>query len=77
MPTTITHRRTNIVTLATGETVAAHCKPDDIALVEEKGGWWVHFVGEDGASDTYDEPYPTYNQALWAAKAAAEFSSSL
>lgn len=77
MPNTITHRRINIVTLAPGESIAAHCAPDDIALLQDEGGWWVHFVGEDGMSDTYDAPFESYNQALWTAKAAAEFSSSL
>jgi len=77
MPTTIVHRRINIVTLGPEESIAAHCAPDDIALVQEGSGWWVHFVGEDGTSDTYDEPFDSYNKALWAAKAAAEFTSSL
>lgn len=77
MPTTIIHRRVNIVTLAPGESIAAHCAPDDIALIQEEDGWWVHFVGEGGASDTYDAPFDSHNKAVWAAKAAAEFSSSL
>lgn len=77
MPTTIIHRRVNIVTLGPGESIAAHCVEDDIALIQEGDGWWVHFVGEDGASDTYDAPFGSYNEAVWAAKAAAEFSSSL
>ncbi|HEY4542175.1 MAG TPA: hypothetical protein VIG66_07380 [Noviherbaspirillum sp.] len=77
MPNTIVHRRINIVTLAPDESIAAHCAPDDIALVPEGEGWWVHFVGEDGSSDTYDQPFGSYNEALWAAKAAAEFTSSL
>ncbi|TCS37503.1 hypothetical protein EDC30_104307 [Paucimonas lemoignei] len=76
MATTIKHRRTNIVTLEDGDTIAATCAPDDIALVAEHDGWWIHFVGEDGSVESYDEPYPTYNQALWAAKAAAEYSSA-
>jgi hypothetical protein len=77
MPTITVHRRINIVTLAPGESIAAHCAPDDIALIQDDGGWWVHFVGVEGASDTYDAPFESYNQALWTAKAAAEFSSSL
>lgn len=76
MPTSICHFRVNIVTLEPDETIAGHCKSGDIALLQDERGWWTHFVGEDGRSDTYDEPFPTYNQALWAAKAAAEFSSA-
>lgn len=77
MPTVITHRRIKIVTLAPGENISAHCKPDDIALLQDTHGWWVHFVDEHGASDTYDAPFETYEKALWTAKAAAEFTSSL
>lgn len=76
MATTIRHRSTNIVTLEEEETIADTCAPGDIVLVAEHDGWWVHFVGEDGSVESYDEPYPTYNQALWAAKAAAEYASS-
>lgn len=76
MATTIRHRSTDIVTLEEGERIADKCVPGDIALVQENGGWWTHFIGEDGSVDSYDEAYPTYNQALWAAKAAAEYSSS-
>lgn len=77
MSTTIVHRRIKIVTLDPGESIAAHCAPEDIALVQEGNGWWVHFVGEDGVSDTYDAPFGSYKEAVWAAKAAAEFTSSL
>lgn len=76
MATTIRHRRTAIVTLEEGESIADKCVPGDIALVQENGGWWAHFIGDDGSIDSYDEAYPTYNQALWAAKAAAEYASS-
>lgn len=76
MPNIITHRRINIVTLAPGETIAEHCVPDDIALLEDEAGWWVHFVSEGGASDTYDAAFDSYNKALWTAKAAAEFTAS-
>jgi hypothetical protein len=62
------------VTLAAGESIADHCSPGDIALVQDDADWWTHFVGEDGAVDSYDEPFPSYNKALWTAKAAAEFS---
>lgn len=75
MPTVITHRRINIVTLGQGESIAEHCRTGDIAIVEDQAGWWTHFVGENGEFDSYDEPFDSYNKALWAAKAAAEFSS--
>lgn len=75
MPRIITHRRINIVTLEPGETIAEHCVPEDIALMQDAAGWWVHFVGEDGQSDGYDAPFDSYNKAMWTAKAAAEFSA--
>jgi len=70
----IKHRGVNIVTLAAGEAIAEHCRDGDIALVQDAAGWWTHFVGADGAVDSYDAPFPSYNKALWTAKAAAEFS---
>lgn len=76
MANTIRHRSTDIVTLEEGERIADQCVPGDIALVQENGGWWTHFIGEDGSVESYDKAYPTYNQALWAAKAAAEYTSS-
>jgi len=72
--TVIKHRKTRIVTLAEGEAIAGHCRAGDIALVQDGAGWWTHFVGEDGAVDSYDAPFASYNKALWTAKAAAEFS---
>lgn len=75
MASTIRHRRVNIVTLAAGESIAEHCRPGDIAIVQQDDGWWTHFVGEAGQTDTYDAPFPSYNKALWTAKAAAEFAS--
>jgi len=71
----ITHRGIRIVTLEPEETVADFCKEGDIALVEEDDGWWTHFVGPDGETDSYDTPFESYNKALWTAKAAAEFSA--
>jgi len=62
------------VTLAAGEAIADHCRAGDIVLVQDDADWWTHFVGEDGAVDSYDQPFPSYNKALWTAKAAAEFS---
>jgi hypothetical protein len=75
MSTVITHRRINIVTLKHGESIADHCRSGDIAIVQDKIGWWTHFVGEGGMFDSYDAPFDSYNKALWAAKAAAEFSA--
>jgi hypothetical protein len=73
MPTVVRHRKVNIVVLAAGETIAAHCKGGDIAITAAPEGWWTSFVAADGGVDSYDEPYASYNEALWAAKAAAEF----
>jgi hypothetical protein len=75
MPTTIKHRNTHIVTLEAGETIADQCRPGDIAIVAAADGWWTHFVGENGDVDSYDLPFDTYNRAVWAAKAAAEFDA--
>jgi hypothetical protein len=75
MPTIIQHRSINIITLHPGETVAEQCRPGDIALVPDGDQWWTDFVGENGQVDRYDAPFDSYNQALWTAKAAAEFSA--
>ncbi len=69
----IRHRQINIVVLGVGEDLFAHCKPRDIAIVPDDTGWWTKFIDADGNVDSYDIPYPSYNAALWAAKAAAEF----
>jgi hypothetical protein len=73
MATIINHRNVNIITLEPGETIEEHCSPGDIALVQTDEGWWTKFVGEDGQVDSYDTPFASYNESLWAAKAAAEF----
>ncbi|OGB25007.1 MAG: hypothetical protein A3I66_03195 [Burkholderiales bacterium RIFCSPLOWO2_02_FULL_57_36] len=75
MSTVIQHRNINIVTLLQGETVSAQCGPGDIALVQDADGWWTNFVGDNGEVDSYDQPFDSYNKALWTAKAAAEFSA--
>ena len=77
MPSVILHCRINILTLAPGEDIPSHCKAEDIALLQDEQGWWVHFVGEGGTSESYDVAFGSYNEALWAAKAAAEFNASL
>lgn len=70
------HRRVNIVQLSADEPIAAHCKPGDIALVAGADGWSLHFLTADGAIDSYDRPYASEKEALWAAKAAAEYGFS-
>lgn len=73
MATVVRHRKTNIVVLDEGEPIGQHCGPGDIAICAGADGWWTSFVAADGSIDSYDRPYPSYNEALWAAKAAAEF----
>jgi len=73
MATVVKHRGVNIVVLEPDEAIAGHCKPGDIAISAAPDGWWTHFIGEQGQVDSYDQPYATYKEALWAAKAAAEF----
>jgi hypothetical protein len=75
MATIVRHRKVNIVILGEGEQIADLCHPGDIAINHADDGWWASFIAEDGAIDSYDIPYPTYNEALWAAKAAAEFGT--
>jgi hypothetical protein len=76
MATVITHRRTRIVTLERNEAIEAHCQEGDIAIVQDDQGWWTNFVGENHEVTGYDEPFESYNKALWTAKAAAEFDAS-
>ncbi len=73
MATVLRHRKVNIVVLDTGEPIAGRCRPGDIAILPDDAGWWTKFVGQAGQVDCYEQPYRTYNEALWAAKAAAEF----
>lgn len=75
MSTTIQHGTVNIVTLQPGESIGTECRPGDIAIVQDNDGWWTNFVGENGEVDSYDKPFDSYNEALWTAKAAAEFSA--
>jgi hypothetical protein len=73
MASVLVHRKVNIVSLDAGEAIARFCKPGDIAIVADDAGWWNNFIGSDGEIDAYDRPYSSYLEALWAAKAAAEF----
>jgi hypothetical protein len=76
MATTIKHCNINIITLANDETMHTECAAGDIALVQDENGWWTNFIGEQGQVDGYDAPFNSYNEALWAAKAAAEFEAA-
>jgi hypothetical protein len=73
MVTVVRHRKVNIVVLERSEQVTGHCRRGDIAIVADSDGWWVKFVGEGDQVECYGDPYPSYNEALWSAKAAAEF----
>ncbi|MHA4870999.1 hypothetical protein ACXZ1M_25245 [Duganella sp. PWIR1] len=75
MATVIKHRKVKIVVLGPDAEIAAHCGEGDIAILQDDEGWWVKFVGAGGAIDCYGIPYPSYNEALWSAKAAAEFGT--
>ena len=70
------HRKVRIVVLEVHETIAACCKPGDIAIVAAADGWWTSFIDRDGAVHGYDRPYVSYLEALWAAKAAAEYGAA-
>ena len=69
------HRGIRIVTLAAGQSVETHCAPGQTAIREQGDGWWLYFVDEEGKVDGYDSPFASHAEALWAAKAAAEFSA--
>ncbi|MYN28490.1 hypothetical protein [Duganella levis] len=75
MAEVIKHRKVKIVVLAAGEEIVGHCREGDIAILSDSAGWWIKFVGADGHIDCYGDPYPSYNEALWSAKAAAEFGT--
>jgi antitoxin (DNA-binding transcriptional repressor) of toxin-antitoxin stability system len=68
----IVHRGVAIVILDAGEAVA-QLAPNCIAIRRDDAGWWTCFVGADGAVEEYDQPYASRDEALWAAKAAAEY----
>lgn len=74
IPPLITHRGTSITTLSGSQSVDTHCAPGHIAILEQGDGWWLYFVDEDGNVDGYESPFASHAEALWAAKAAAEFS---
>lgn len=74
-PEHIIHRGIRIATLASSQDVVAHCAPGQTAIREQGDGWCLYFVDEDGKVDGYDSPFASHAEALWAAKAAAEFSA--
>ncbi|MDN2710623.1 hypothetical protein O0880_14455 [Janthinobacterium sp. SUN118] len=71
----IIHRGITIITLAASEEIARHCAPGHTAIRQQADGWWLYFVDIDGSVDGYDSPFASHAEALWAAKAAAEFST--
>ncbi|OBV37766.1 hypothetical protein [Janthinobacterium psychrotolerans] len=71
----IIHRGITIVTLAAGDDIAACCQPGQTAICARPDGWWLYFVDSDGSVDGYDSAFASHAEALWAAKAAAEFSA--
>jgi hypothetical protein len=76
MASVITHHGVRIVTLESGDSVAAQARPGDIVLEEADGGWLTHFIDEDGDIESYEDPFDSYNKALGSAKAAAEYQAS-
>jgi hypothetical protein len=36
----------------------------------------VHFVADDKSVDSYEDPFDSHTEALWSAKAAAEYQAS-
>jgi hypothetical protein len=76
MPGLLKHRGIRIVTLEPDDTVAGHGRPGDIVIEQRDDGWYLHFIADDGSIDSYEDPYDSYNKALWSAKAAAEYQAS-
>lgn len=73
MATVQVHRKVRIVLLEADEPLEGNCRPGDIAIRAADDGWWTSFVADDGSIDSYDQPYRSCQEAVWAAKAAAEF----
>ncbi|MFM2087338.1 MAG: hypothetical protein RLZZ237_2207 [Pseudomonadota bacterium] len=71
----IVHRGIRIATLVASDDIAGHCAPGHTAIREQGDGWWLYFVDSDGSIDGYDSPFASHAEALWAARAAAEFSA--
>ena len=75
MATIIRHCGVRIVTLDGGDVLITVVEPGDIVLEQDACGWWTRFVDDAGAIENYDAAFPTYQKALWTAKAAAEFQA--
>jgi len=75
MPNLLTHRGVRIVSLEPGDTVERHGRPEDILIEQRDDGWYLHFIADDGSIESYEDPYDSYNKALWSAKAAAEYQA--
>jgi len=71
----IIHRGITISTLTEHQKIETHCAPGHTAIREQADGWWLYFVDQDGSVDGYDTPFASHAEALWTAKAAAEFSA--
>lgn len=74
-PEHIIHRGISIATLAASDAIDTHCGPGSTAIRQQDDGWWLYFVDEDGMIDGYDSSFASHAEALWAARAAAEFSA--
>ena len=75
MATLIVHHAIHIITLEPGEALSNQFRKNDIVLQELADGWWVYFIGENDAIDSYDTIFDNYRNALGTAKAAAEFAA--
>lgn len=75
IPKAIVHRGITISTLTASEPVETHCAPGHTAIRVQADGWWLYFVDLDGSVSGYDSPFSSHNEALWTAKAAAEFNA--
>jgi hypothetical protein len=71
----IIHRGITISILTAGEEIETRCAAGHMAIREQADGWWLYFVDEDGSVSGYDSPFASQKEALWSAKAAAEFSA--
>ena len=75
MTITLRHYGVKILTLESDEAIDDVCEPGDIVLEHNAEGWWTRFVTDAGEVESYDEPFKSYQKAMWTAKAAAEFQA--
>lgn len=71
----IVHHGITISMLSADADIATHCAPGQSAIRAQPDGWWLYFVDSDGSVDGYEAPFASLDEAVWAAKAAAEFSA--